>query len=110
MTGEDEYEIRTNVGKPIKKWQIWIGSYHLGQGSDPPTEPEMIAEMEAATFDLACLKYELYRMLNRIEKNEMEGKYVDFQSRRWFYDWDNNSNSWTGKYFQSKEEALTSFR
>jgi len=25
MRGEDEYEIRTNVGKPIKKWQIWIG-------------------------------------------------------------------------------------
>jgi hypothetical protein len=49
-------------------------------------------------------------MLKSIEKREKKGEYIDFQSRRWFYDWDNNSNSWTGKYFQSKEEAVTSFR
>lgn len=110
MRGEDEYEIRTNVGKPIKKWQIWIGSYHLGQGHDGSTEPNMVAEVEAATFDLACLKYELSSMLKSIEEREKKGEYIDFQSRRWFYDWDNNSNSWTGKYFQSKEEAVTSFK
>jgi hypothetical protein len=110
MRGEDEYEIRTNVGKPIKLWQIWVGNYHLGQGYDPPNEPEMIAEVKAATFDLACLKYELRTSLNSIEERERKGEYIDFQSRRWFYDWDNNSNGWTGKYFETKEEALQSFK
>src|SRR5574338_93663 len=43
MRGEDEFEIRNNTGKPIKKWQIWIGAYHLGQGYDPPSKPQMIA-------------------------------------------------------------------
>ena len=110
MRGEDEFEIRKNTGKPIKKWQIWIGAYHLGQGYDPPSEPQMIAEVEAQTFDLACLKHELSSMLKSIEEREKKDEYIDFQSRRWFYDWDNNSNSWTGKYFQTKEEAKNSFR
>lgn len=107
MRGEDEYEKRK--GGEMKLWQIWIGYYHLGQGSEPPTEPEMVAEIEARSFDLACLKHELRSMLRNIERGEMDGEYIDFQSRRWFYDWDNNSNSWTGKYFETKEEALKTF-
>lgn len=109
MRGEDEFEIRDNRGKQIKKWQIWIGNYHLGQGYDASIEPQMIAEVEAATFDLACLKHELSSMLKSIEEREKKGEYIDFQSRRWFYNWDNNSNSWTGKYFETKEAAQQSF-
>lgn len=109
MRGEDEFEIRDNRGKQIKKWQIWIGNYHLGQGYDASIEPSMIAEVEAATFDLACLKYELSSMLKSIEEREKKGEYIDFQSRRFFYNWDNNSNSWTGKYFETKEAAQQSF-
>ena len=108
MRGEDEYEKRK--GGKMQLWEIWIGSCHLGQGSDPTTEPQMVAKVEAVSFDLACLKHELRSMLNSIESREKKGEYIDFQSRRWFYDWDNNSNSWTGKYFESKEEALSSFR
>jgi len=110
MRAEDEFEIRDNRGKQIKKWQIWIGNYHLGQGYDASSEPQMIAEVEAATFDLACLKYELSSMLKSIEEREKKGEYIDFQSRRFFYDWDNNSNSWTGKYFETKEAAQQSFK
>lgn len=109
MIGEHEFETRDNRGKLIKKWQIWIGNYTLGQGYGDPTEPQMITEVEAATFDLACLKYELSSMLKSIEEREKKGEYIDFQSRRWFYNWDNNSNSWTGKYFETKEAAQQSF-
>jgi len=109
MRGEDEFKKRDNRDKQIKKWQIWIGSYHLGQGYDASTEPQMISEVEATTFDLACLKHELLSMLKSIEERERKGEYIDFQSRRWFYDWDNNSNSWTGKYFNTKEDAQQSF-
>jgi len=110
MRGEDENEKRDNRGKPIKKWQIWIGSYSLGQGYSEPSEPNMIAEVEAATFDLACLKHELLSKLKFIEEKESKGEYIDFQSRRWFYNWDSNSNSWGGKYFETREDALKSFK
>lgn len=108
MRGEDEYEKRK--GGKMQLWEIWIGNYHLGQGSDPATEPTLVASVEAVSFDLACLKYELKTKLASIERREQNGEYIDFQSRRWFYDWDNNRNDWTGKYFESKEEALGSFR
>jgi hypothetical protein len=104
---DEEYEKRK--GGKMRLWQIWIGKYHLGQGSDPPTEPQMIAEVEATTFDLACLKYELRTSLDSIERREAKGEYIDFQSRRWFYDWDKNANSWTGRYFETKEEAQQTF-
>ena len=74
MRGEDEFKTRDNTGKPIKKWQIWVGSYHLGQGHHGSTQPEMIAEIEAQTFDLACLKYELSSMLRSIEERERKGE------------------------------------
>lgn len=109
MRGGDEFEKRKGTGK-MKLWQIWVGYYHFGQGSDPPTEPQMVGEVEATTFDLACLKHELMTMYKSIQERDAKGEYVDFQSRRWFYDWDNNSNSWTGKYFETKEEAATTFK
>lgn len=107
MRGEDEYEKRK--GGKMKKWELWIGYYHLGQGHDGSTEPRKLADVEAVSFDLACLKYELTSQLQSIERREKKGEYIDFQSRRFFYDWDNNSNSWTGKYFETEEEAWQSF-
>lgn len=105
---EDEYEKRK--GGKMQLWEIWIGRYHLGQGSEPPTEPELVAKVEAVSFDLACLKYELKSKLDFIESMEKKGEYIAFQSRRWFYDWDDNYNSWTGKYYETREEALKSFQ
>jgi len=69
----------------------------------------MIGKEIAINFEIACLKYELKRNLKSIEKQEREG-YVNNQSKEWFYDWKSNRNSWTGKYYQSREDALESFK
>lgn len=95
---------------PLKKYQLWIGNYNLGQGYSAPTEPEMIAEIEAPNFKIACVLHELRTALKGIEGMIATDQYVDQQSCRWFYDFDTNRNSWTGKYFETKEEAQDSFR
>jgi effector-binding domain-containing protein len=94
----------------LKKYQIWIGSYHLGQGSVASTKPEMVAEIEATNFKVACVLHELKEMLKSIEEEMKENGYVDEQSCRWFYNFETNSNSWTGTYYKTKEEAEKSFK
>ncbi len=94
---------------PLHKYQIWIGNYHLGQGYDPSTEPQMIGEVIAPNLKVACVLYGLRSMLGSIEHQMSKDGYVDNQSCRWFYNFETNSNSWTGKYFETREEALKSF-
>ncbi len=93
----------------MKEYEIWVGYYSLGTGHDNPTEPQMVAKETAINFEIACLKHELKANLASIEKQEKEG-YVCSQSKEWFYDWKTNSNSWTRKYYETKEEAAKSFK
>lgn len=51
----------------MKKYEIWIGNYHLGQGSTPPTKAERVATVEAPNFKVACTLHELRRSLESIE-------------------------------------------
>jgi hypothetical protein len=105
------FDITEPVEKPkvvLNKYEIWLGKYHLGQGYDPPESPKKIAEIEAISFEVACLKYELQISLESIQRQEQNG-YVDMQSRIWWYNEKTNSNGWTGKYYQSEDEAWESF-
>lgn len=92
----------------MKEYEIWIGNHCMGTGFDSPIQPKMIAKETAINFEIACLKHELRSSLANIEKQEKEG-YVCNQSKEWFYNWKTISNSWTGKYFSTREEALKSF-
>ncbi len=94
----------------MKKYEVWIGSYHLGQGYTPSTKPERVAIVEAPNFKVACTLHELRSSLKSIESRVEKGEYIDHQSCRWFYNFDTNSNSWTGKYFETEKEALDSFK
>jgi hypothetical protein len=94
---------------PLKEYEIWIGSYHLGQGYDPPTKPEMVAKVVAPNFKVACFLHELRSSLKSVESRMMKDEYIDHQSCRWWYNFDTNSNDWTGKYFETKEDALKTF-
>ena len=96
--------------KGFKQYDIWVGWYHLGQGYDPPTAPEKLATIAARTFQFACIKYELYRTLEAVEKTEAENGYTGNGFMSWNYSWDKNSNSWTGKYFETEEEAWQTFK
>ena len=93
----------------LKDYDIWIGNYSLGQGYSDPDAPQKIATVKAASFGIACLKYELGSMMTSILAREVSGEYIDQQSCRWFYNYDNNSNSWTGLYFETEEDAWKTF-
>lgn len=94
---------------PLKEYQIWVGYCHFGQGYDPSTEPQLVDVIEAPNFKVACVLHELRSKLTVIENSISKDEYVDHQTCRWFYNFDSNSNSWTGKYFETKEEAEQSF-
>lgn len=96
----------------MKKWEIWIGLYSLGQGYDDPIEPQLLAEIEAPSFKIACYLYELQSNLSSlIDRIKRGDTYIeDIHFGRLYYNPETNSNSWTGKYYSSKEEAEKSFR
>lgn len=90
--------------------EIWVGYYHLGQGHHGSTEPELVDTVYARDFKTACFKHELQSTLESIERSELTDKYIDSQTYEWFYKPQSNGNSWTGKYYPTKEEALKSFK
>jgi hypothetical protein len=92
-----------------KKFEIWIGNYHLGQGYGSSTEPELLAIIEASTFEIACLIYELDSKLKWLIGADAKGTRINANDIEWSYHARGNYNSWTGKYYSSKEEALKSF-
>lgn len=93
----------------MKEFEIWIGYYHLGQGYDPSRKPEHMATIDAVDFKTACLKHELMTSLQQVIREEITSGYVNEQTANWFYSYKTNSNSWTGKYYESEAEALASF-
>lgn len=95
---------------PLKYYDIWIGYYHLGQGHHSSTEPSLLAHVQAKDFKTACFKYELESHLETIKVLESTGEYISTQDYEWFYNPDDNSNSWLGKYYETEEEAQKSFR
>ena len=91
-------------------YEIWLGSYHLGQGHHGSTEPELVGRVVASTFEIACWLYELQSQIEHIQNKEEKGGYVtDAHFGKLYYNPTTNSNSWTGKYYQTKEEAQKSF-
>ena len=83
----------------MKEYDIWIGSYNLGQGYHSPTEPQKIATIKAETFEEACLTHEKRKL----------GKKIDLSEIVQSYNVETNYNRWTGKYFSTEQEALDSF-
>ena len=54
-------------------------------------------------------KYELKQKYIRITNGELKGD-LNNQDYPWWFNENTISNSWTGKYYESKEEALKSFK
>jgi len=89
-----------------KKYQIWIGQYNLGQGyGDQLKEPFLAGTIEAYTFKIACCIHEHEQALKFLRDKMVE----DIHFGVWYYNPNTNSNSWTGKYFETREEALKTF-
>ncbi len=94
----------------MKQYEIWLGWYHLGQGSHSPTKPEKVATVEANSFKAACLLYEYTSHANFLVGQMKKGENVtnDVHFGLWCYEPKNNSNSWTGAYYETEEEAQES--
>jgi len=93
----------------MQQFEIWVGSYHLGQGHHGSNEPELLAKVESVNFKTACMKYELQVKLNRILEGEQKGD-LNSQDYPWWFNEITISNGWLGKYYQTREEALASFK
>jgi len=92
------------------RYEIWIGYYHSGQGSTPPKKPALVDVIWASSFENACYIHECkIKYETAIRQDSMKRK-IDNQSKEWFYNYEENKNSWTGKYYESREEALESFK
>ena len=96
----------------VKEYEIWIGNYHLGQGYHPPTKPQMVAKVEATSFKIACVLYEHQSAIDSLNERMKRGDtYIeDIHFGGWCYTPKDNRNSWTGRYFETEEEALETFK
>lgn len=94
-----------------KDYEIWLGWYHLGQGSHPPTKPERVGVVRATSFKIACYLYELQSQIDSLQRRmERSDNYIeDIHFGTLYYNGKTNSNSWTGKYYETEKEALASF-
>jgi hypothetical protein len=93
----------------LKKYQIWLGYYEFGNGQPTPDKPLLLATVEAITFKLACLKYELSARMNFIIQIQNEGVEVEDENYEWHYDYKVNRNKYTGTYFETEEDAWVTF-
>ena len=87
----------------MEKYEIWLGYYHLGQGYGPSNKPERVAVIEATSFRIACVIYEHQNAIESLKRQMEEGDpYIeDIHFGNWYYNPMTNSNSWTGKYYES---------
>jgi hypothetical protein len=95
----------------FKKYQIWCGNYSLGQGYTHPTEPQLLDEVWATSFKIACVLHEHQNSIDSLRERMFRGDtYIeDIHFGSWCYNPKTNSNSWGGKYYETAEEAWTSF-
>lgn len=103
---------RGRVTPEPREFEIWIGWYHLGQGYDPPTEPQLVATVKSVDFKTACLKHELESSLATIRRLEASGDYISNQQYNNFFSIKDGRpyDGWTGFYYETREEALKSFK
>lgn len=108
----DMSKIEPPKAPEVKEFDIWVGWYHLGQGHHPPSEPQKVATVEATTFKIACWLHELESQAKSIRERMVQpNAYVeDAHFGSLYYDPKTNSNSWIGKYYETKEEALKTFK
>ena len=101
----------------MKKYEIWTGSYHLGQGSHQGEKPEKVGVEVAINFTVACMKHELKERLKFIEtlesrSTQLRGQEDSIVSVGLNFDLNLKTllQSWIGGYYESEESALKTFR
>jgi hypothetical protein len=101
--------------KPLvfKEYEVWMGNCgSMGQGDHGPTEPRMLGKVKATSFNIACVIYEHQSAIDHLNlrMNRGDTHIEDIHFGGWCYTPKDNRNSWTGKYYESEQEALKSFK
>ena len=99
----------TVIVMPMKEYEIWVGYFHIGQGSPSSSKPKLLAKVKSVDFKTACIKYELGSKLERIKEGERNNN-LNSQDYPWWFNENTISNRWYGKYYESRDEALKSFK
>jgi len=99
---------------PLKKYEIWIGYVPAwGQGDHASTKPQKLGEVEATSFKVACCIYEHENTIKEL-RERMECGDDNIEKDAWFGHWGynpkDNSTFYLGKYFETKKEALKTFK
>ena len=97
----------------LKKYEIWIGYVPAwGQGDHASVKPQKIGEVEATSFKIACCIYEHQNHIDTLKmRMELGDTYIeDAWFGHWGYNPKDNSTMYLGKYFETEEDALQTFK
>lgn len=97
----------------MKKYEIWIGFIpSWGIGSVDSVKPRKLGEVVATSFKIACCIYEHQSHIDTLKMRMERGDtYIeDSWFGHWGYNPKDNSTMFLGKYFESEEEAWTTFK
>jgi len=96
----------------MKKYEIWIGFVSAwGQGDHDSTSPTKLGEVEATSFKIACCIYEHQSAIDSLKARMERGDtYIeDTWFGKWGYNPEDNSTFYLGKYYETEEEAWSTF-
>ena len=97
----------------MKNYEIWIGYVpSWGQGDHDSIKPQKLGEVEATSFKIACCIYEHQNAINILKMRMERGDdYIeDAWLRHWGYNPKDNSTMHLGKYYETEEEAWSTFK
>lgn len=97
----------------MNKYEIWIGFVpSWGQGDHDSYKPQKLGEVEATSFKIACCIHEHQRAIDFLKRSMERGD--DYIEDNWFGHWGynpkENSTMHLGKYYETEEEAWTTFK
>jgi len=97
----------------MNKYEIWTGNYSLGQGYHQGEVPEKVADIEAISFKVACMKHELKQRLKFIDNLEGDNRNREKDILETGFNFGLNlqtlTQPWLGRYYETKTEADKSF-
>lgn len=113
FTSIDFSKVPEKVIPPMKKYEIWIGYVpSWGNGDHASTKPRKLGEIEATSFKIACCIYEHQNAIDILKRRMERGD--DYIEDSWFGHWGynpkDNSTMHLGKYFETEEDAWSTFK
>lgn len=102
-------KMKNNLKYPLRVYEIWTGYYCIDIYRFTSKEPELVGKVKARDFKSACFIFELQGALRNVKGFMNSNFYHPNKNWNLYYNYDTNSNLWTGKYYETYDEALKTF-